>query len=399
MAGTVVVGNVSTEEVLPDERKIDMDEKIRKLDPDDTQFTTLTSRATSRQAVREKVNWLEEEDFPRLVTTTQAQLVGDTSITVTTGQGKIVQANDLLRNMRTGEGVRVSSVATDVINIARGIGSGTGGIAAAAINSGDVFLVVADAQPQGSDFPTPRYLARVLGFNYTEITRTTWGFTKTQTAIELYGGREPAKEAVRAARVHKRKWETIGFWGMRDFRSAAPPENEPQGAAGGALEFIKTYKRDANGPLTPTFFDTFLMDVMQNGSSNKVFFASPLVMLNISSWNRVGMGTQWMPEPKNIHGVKVDGFISGVYGYQVPVILKKEFGRFPTANKGFGSYGFLLDMDYIERRPLRDRDTQLATEQQPKGKDTYNAEYITEATYEFCVEAAHGIIFGVTAPA
>src|SRR5262249_8867376 len=157
-----------------------------------------------------------------------------------------------------GEGIQVTKVATDTLTIVRGIGASLGGIAAAAINANDVFLVVADAQPQGSDFPSPRYLAPVLGFNYTQITRTTWGFTDTQTATKLYGGREPAKEAVRQARVHKRKWEAIGFWGARSFTAAAPPENEPQGTAGGALEFIKTFKRDCNGPLTPDFFDLFL---------------------------------------------------------------------------------------------------------------------------------------------
>ncbi|HKB41984.1 MAG TPA: hypothetical protein VKD72_36490, partial [Gemmataceae bacterium] len=177
MAGTVQIGNVSTEETLgpsaatavEGEKQIDMDEKIRRLDPDDTQFTTLTSRLDSRQAVREKVNWLEEEDFPRQVTAANAQLVGDTQITVNSGQAKILQANDLLRNMRTGEGVRALTVntSTNVVTITRGVGSALGGIAAAAINAGDVFLVVADGQPQGSDFPTPRYLARVLGFNYT----------------------------------------------------------------------------------------------------------------------------------------------------------------------------------------------------------------------------------------
>lgn len=392
MAGTVVQGNVSTEEVAPDERAIDMDEKIRLLDPDQTQFSTMTSRVTSRQAIREKVNWLEEELFPNVVTSTAA-LVTDTALTVSAGQGKIVAANDLLRNMRSGEAIRVVSVAVDVLTVARGIGN----IAAAAVNASDTWLVLGDAQPQGSDFPTPRYLARVLGFNYTQITRTTWGFTGTQTAIEMYGGREPAKEARRKALEHKRKWEDIGFFGARSFSAAVPPENEPRGTAGGAVEFITTYKRDVNGPLTPDFFDTFLMDVMSNGTDDKVLFASPLVVAGMSKWNRTGMGTQYeAPEGGKVHGVKVDAFISGAYGYRVPVIVKKEWAKYPSAGKGYGGYAFLLDLSYIERRPLRDRDTKLLTEQQPKGKDTYNAEYMTEATYEFAVERAHGILFGVT---
>src|SRR5262245_15942408 len=244
MAGTVVAGTpISTAEVLggtdPDaigERVPDMADRIRVLDPDESQFSTMTDRASTRQAVREKVNWLEEEDFPRTVTG-DAQTAGATTINLGAGQGKLVAPNDLLRNMRTGEGIRIVGVATDALTVQRGIGWP----AAAATNAGDVYLVVADAQPQGSDFPAARYLARVLGFNYTQITRTPWVFTGTTTAIELYGGREPAKEAKRQARIHKRKWEAIGFFGARSFvgSSTTPTSDagEPKGTAGGAPEY------------------------------------------------------------------------------------------------------------------------------------------------------------------
>lgn len=394
MAGTVVTGTVSTEEVLPEERKNDFDEKIRVLDPNESQFTIMTSRLPSRTAIREKFNWIEEDDFPRIVTG-DAQTAGATTLNLTSGQGKTVQANDLIRNMRTGEMMRVTVVTTDALTIARGIGA----IAAAATNAGDNYLVVGDAQPQGSDFPTPRYLARVLGYNYTQITRTGWKFTKTQTSIELYGGREPAKEAVRKAREHKRKWEAIAFWGGRSFTasSVAPAGNtEPQGTAGGAIEYIQSVKRDANGPLTPDFFDTFANDVFQYGSTDKVLFASPLVVASMSKWNRSGMGSQWQPTPEDVHGVKVNAFISGAYGNRIPVVVKKEWGRFPTANKGYGTYAFLIDMEYVQQVPLRDRDTQLLTEQQSKGQDTYAAEYLREGTFQFACEQAHGILYGVT---
>lgn len=398
MAGTIAQGNIGTEEVLSDERVIDMDDRIRKLKPDDSQFSTMTDKAGSRQAVREKVNWLEEEDFPRLVTG-DAQTNVSTALNLSAGQGKIVAANDSLRNMRSGESLRVVSVTTDALVVARGIGS----VAAAAANAGDTYLVVSDAQPQGSDFPSPRYLGRVLGYNYTQITRTTWSFTGTQTAIELYGGREPEKEAKRKAREHKRKWEAIGFFGARSFvaSSVAPAGNtEPQGTAGGAIEFISTYKLALSGALTPTAFDTFIMPIMANGDpGSKVLFASPVVTMCMSSWTRVGMGAQWQPTPEEVFGVKVDAFISGAYGYRIPVVVKKEWSEFPYAgSSGYGGYAFLLDLSLIEQRPLRDRDTKLITEQQPKGKDVYSAEYMREATYEFAQERAHGLITGCLPP-
>ena len=395
MAGTIATGVVGTEEVLPDERVVDMDEKMRKLTTDDAQFTTMSDRASNRTAVREKVNWLEEEDFPRIVSAAGAQTAGSGALVVTAGQGKLLQPNDVLRNMRTGQADRVITVSTDTLTVANAIN----GAATAAVNSGDAYLVVADAQPQGSDFPTMRYLARVLGYNYTQITRTPWTFTGTQTAIELYGGREPAKEAVRKAREHKRKWEAIGFFGARSFvasSTGASGNTEPQGTAGGAIEFIQTYRGDMSAGFTGVKFDNWIQPILANGNPNaKVLFAAPQVAANFSSWVRAGMGLQWQPTPENVFGVQVDAFISGAYGYKIPVVVKKEWGAFPTTGNGYGTYAFLLDMDYIQQIPLRDRDTKLLTEQQPKGKDTYAAEYMREATWEFAHERAHGLIYGV----
>jgi len=402
--GTIVQGNVSTEEVLgpsavtavEGEKVIEMDEKIRKLRPDDSQFSTMSDRIDHRTTTREKFNWLEEDDFPRIVTTTTAQISTDTTLVLTAGQGKIVAGNDILRNMRSGEAIRVASVATDTCTIVRAINNNP---AAGAINVGDQFLVVADAQPQGSDFPGPRYLGRVLGYNFTQITRTSWSFTGTQTSIEMYGGREPGKEAVRKAREHKRKWEAIGFFGARSFQAAAAPENEPRGTAGGAQEFI-TSGADQAGPLTAGAFEQIMMTVLPYGDPNsKVLFCAPLVAQNISGWVLKGMGAVWKPEPTNVYGVQVDGWISGVYGNRVPVVVKKEWQEFYSATnpKGYASYGWIIDMSLVSQVPMRDRDTKLLTEQQPKGKDVYSAEYFREATYEFAQPPAHTKFWGVTA--
>jgi len=396
MPAVPVLGNVSTEEVESDPTAVplDFDERFKRLKPDDTQFMTMMSRLPRRVAIREKVNWVEEDLFPRMVTLNTAAATGITSLVLNAGHGKIVQPNDILRNMRTNEAIRVTAVSTDTLTVARKVGSA----AEAAMNVGDVFLVVADAQPQGADFPVPRYMQRVLGFNYTQIVRTPWAFTNTAIAVEWYGGREPAREGVRKAVEDKRKWEHLAFFGARSFAAAVPPENEPQGTAGGLVEFIQTNTLDAAGPLTPAAFDALLSAAFQYGGTNKVLFAAPLLVQNMSVWNRTGMGSQWAPNPDNVHGVKVDAFISGAYGYRVPVVVKKEWGEFPIANKGYGTYGFLVDMDYVEFRPLRDRASKLLTDRQPKGKDTYAQEYLQEATFEISNEKAHALIKGVTAP-
>ena len=388
---TLAAGSdVSTEEIVADEKVVDMDPTMRLLDPDSTQFDTYTRRQASRAATREKVNWLEEEYVGRILTAA-AYTSGATTINVGAGEGNLVRAGDVLRNMRTGEGFRVSSIATDALTVV----TSWGGAANAAGNAGDKLLVVGPAMQQGSSLPNPRYQQRVLGFNYTQIERTPWMFTGTAAAINLYGGAEPGKESARAAVVHKRTWEAVGFFGARDFSSAA---DVVVGSAGGVVEFVQTNKQNVNGELTSDFLDSFMATVLAKGSEDKVIFTGTIGAYYISRFHRSGQGAFWRPGNERVHGVKVDGFISGVFGTQVPVIVKKEWADFPSGVNGYNGNLFVLDMSNIERRPLTGRDTRRIVydiKSLGSGRDAEGGEYFTEATYTFAQEKTHGWLYGI----
>jgi hypothetical protein len=233
----------------------------------------------------------------------------------------------------------------------------------------------------------------VMGFNYTQIFRSSWEFSGTATAIELYGGREPAKEAARKAVEHKRELEHGGFFGARDFYTTGVG---PRGTSGGLIEFIVSNKQDVNGELTSDFLDLFLTTVLSKGSSDKVIFTGTVGAYYISRWHRSGQGAFWKPSRENVHGVKVDGFISGVFGYEIPVIVKKEWANYPSGDNGYNGNMFIVDMSNVERRPLRDRDTKLLTNRQNPGDDKVAAEYLTEAGWEIAHEKTHGLLTGIS---
>src|SRR4029434_1693024 len=88
----------------------------------ESQFTTMLMQLGSNQAVREQINWLEDQLFPRLSATTGAITNVATSITVTTGQGAYFRPRDIVRVALTGEAFRVDSIAGDVLTVTRGIG-------------------------------------------------------------------------------------------------------------------------------------------------------------------------------------------------------------------------------------------------------------------------------------
>jgi hypothetical protein len=385
MAEIAVGSTVSTEEVLADERVIDMDPKMRLLDPDQTQFTTMTSRMPSRSATREKFNWLEEQ-YVNDVFSMTAYTSGAATITLTTAaDANAIMPNDVLRNMRTGQACIVVSKAAGVLTITW---QGTN----AAGNAGDRFLFVGSAFPQGAALPAPKYSQRVLGFNYTQIFRSSWSFTNTATAIELYGGREPAKEAARKAVEHKRELEHNGFFGSRFFITSGA---EPQGGSGGLLEFIVTNKFPVGGELTSDFLDLSLATVLAKGSPDKVIFTGTVGAYYISRFHRSGQGAFWRPGRENVHGVKVDGFISGVFGTEIPVVVKKEWANYPSGANGWNGNMFVVDMANIESRPLRDRSTKLLTARQPNGEDRMAAEYLTEQGWTVAQEKTHAVFTGI----
>jgi len=390
MAEVAVGTMISTEEPVADEKVIDMDPKMRLLDPDQTQFTTMTSRTGSRAATREKVNWLEESYVTDVITTTAGYTSGATTVVVSAADGLSVQPNDVYRNMRTGQAMRVTANAAGSLTVTP-MGTNAAG------NTGDKLLYVGNAYPQGANIGSPKYSARVLGYNYTQIFREPWSFAGTTTAIELYGGGEPAKEAARKAVEFKRQLEHSGFFGARNFinTGAYASPAEPVGMAGGLIEFIATNKQNVGGELTSDFLDLFLATVLAKGTSDKVIFTGTVGAYYISRFHRSGQGAFWKPSNESVHGVKVDGFISGVFGYQLPVVVKKEWANYPSGANGYNGLLFVVDMSNVERRPLRDRDTKLLTNRQGPGEDRVAAEYLAEMSWEIAQERTHGLLTGI----
>jgi len=385
MAEVAVGAWVSTEEVLPDERVIDMDSNMRQLEPDQTQFSTMVSRMPSRAASREKFNWLEEQYVTDVFTVDAAYTSGATTVSVGTVESAAIKPNDVVRNMRTGQAFIVTVIGAngDLTVVPQGTN--------AAGNVGDKLLFVGSAFPQGSPLPQPKYSQRVLGFNYTQIFRSSWSFSNTAVAIEYYGGREPAKEAARKAVEHKRELEHNAFFGARFFLTSG----DPQGGSGGLIEFITTNRQNVGGELTADYLDLFLTQVLAKGSSDKVIFTGTVGAYYLSRFNRAGQGAFWKPTNDRVHGVKVDGFMSGVFGYQIPVVVKKEWANYPSGANGYNGMMFVVDMSNVERRPLRDRDTKLLTNRQPQGEDRTAAEYLTEAGWTVAQEKTHGILTGI----
>jgi hypothetical protein len=388
---TIQKGTVSTTEVLQDSMQIDMREEVSMLDEDATQFSTFTMKSRKGTATREKTNWREKEYFPRMVTVNGALAAGGTTLVLTAGHDTRLRVGDVLRSMPMGDAAYVTGFpAANQATIVRDVGDK----AAQAWSVGDTLLITSNASPQGADFPQTAVLLATLGFNYTQIFRHGYTFSRTARSVEYFGRGEPADESAVKGVEHKRAIEYSGFWGARDLLTD-PTTGEPVGFCGGITEFVVTNRADVNGSLTVDYVDNFLKGALQFAGRDAVIYASPLAALQMSKFNRGGQGTAWRPSRENVAGVKVDAFMSGVYGYEIPIVVKKDWNDFPTTLKQYGGWLFIVDHGSVEWKPLTGGDTSLLTSRQHPGADRVSEEYLTEATWEIRNERHHSILYGI----
>ena len=385
MPVAVNTGLVDDQDILQGERIVDMDPTIKMLDPDTSQFTTILMRVARRAAESTKVEWLEDELFPRLSSVASGGATNGASIVVAAGEGVYFRAGDIVRNARTGVAVRVTSISTDTLSVTNAIGR----VAFAAAAAADQLLITGNASPQGATLGTRKITKRVAQFNYTMIQRNPYGFTRSLMASRLYGGPNPMKERKKKAVEHKRAIEYTLFWGTRALDVTG---NEPLGQAGGLFEFVTTNVKNAAGALTKTLLDTYMRDFLAHGEQNGILFVSPVVAQAISGYLR----DAWQPASTDarLWGAKVDGFISGAFGFKVPIIVKRDWNDFSTASGQYGGWAFYVNMDAIEMRPLRN--TELLRDRQANDADSYDEEYLTEFSVQVEHERKHGIITGVT---
>lgn len=383
---TIGSGVIATDDLLSNEKVIDMQNQFRLLDVDENQFMTILNRLPQQPALREKVEWLEDQYFPNLSSLAASATSAATTLSVATGEGDYFRVGDLVRLANTGEICEVTGVTTDDLGVTRSIGS----IAANTAQTGVEVLIVGNVSAQGADYGTLKVTQRVAQYNYTQIVRHPFGFTNTETNINTYGPGDPANEIAKKGVEHKRALENLLLLGGRAYDSSAN-----KGWVGGvAHEFISTNVTSAVGTLSLTGLDAALQSIFQHGTMNKVIFAAPtpaaaLSRLLANNWVRA------RPED-TVYGAKVTAFINGAYGASVPVVTKRAWGNEATSGFGRGGWMLVLDMAYIKKRPLQGRNTKLLQNRQGNGVDSVVHEYLTELSIEVAVEKAHGILKGIT---
>jgi hypothetical protein len=169
-----IVGMRGTDNLAPEQKYIEMADRIKMLVPDQTPFTTFLQSLSSVKTGWPEYKALEDDVLPRFDAVAGA---GGTAVTFNVSTGTKFNKNDVIIATRTGEQMIVSSVAGNAVTVVRGT-------TPVALIDLDEILIAGSAQPEGDLSRIPVSVNPTPVQNYTQILRRSWELTGTNYASE-----------------------------------------------------------------------------------------------------------------------------------------------------------------------------------------------------------------------
>ena len=381
---TTVQGTRGTASILGNRQVIDISKTIHLLEPSSYPLTTfLNSLDKVAPAHNPTVRWTEDELEPRTDLANGAIAANIAALVV--DNGGHWRVGDIGHVPRTGENFRVTVVAANTLTITRSWGA----TAAANIVDDEPLWNLGPAQREGDTSRALLSTLEVEQSNRTQIIRTPFGTTNTQSATDLYDGNDFDYQAKKSAIEHLVNIERTLIFGQQNQATVA---GQPLRTMSGALEFIQTNRHDAGGVLSESELDAFCEIAFRyGGSDNMLMIASGRVIQAINNFAKEKMDTVPL---SNSYGVNLQTYMSP-FGE-----IKLAYHR-QLVGTIYSGYALLLNMDKIVLRPLRGgRSTgNLAvrvTNIQANDEDSRRDEYLSELSLEFQNEKSHALLTGVT---
>ena len=319
-----------------------------------------------------------------------SQTSTDTTIeTQGTGASIVLKKGHSLINERTLEVIWVTADPTTPFNqfsAARGKGS-----TAAAMNDGDGLLIVGSHHQEGAPVPTAVTYEPSVVNNYCQIFRTALHLTNTAKATNLRTGSDLEERQRETLEIHgiEREMAYIFGTGVED-TSGAQPERTTKGF----ISLVTTNVKDFAGAVDIDSWETFMEDVFEDGSSEKLLLAGNTAITNINKVARIHGEIQMTPMSET-YGMMLDRYRTP-YGFlqirQHPLFSK---------NATFRSWGIVVDPEYLADRILSgngvNRDTNYLENRQNAGDDATKDEWLTESGLELDFDTVNAVFKNATA--
>jgi hypothetical protein len=380
----MVAAAESTANVNTSQHVRDVASSLAYLDPQAAPFTLITMKADKRVADNFKFEWAEKENRPLTDQVVGAQTDVDTAIEV--DNETYFRVGDLVKNVRTGEVIRVTAVNAGDLTVVRGVGS----TAAAAMNDNDDLFIVGSAYAEGAAVGTEKEHQEDWLYNYTQIFRDPFGATRTQQNTRSYIGNNRVRQRKEFAKEHRIHIEQGFLFGERNRDTSSTAS--PRSYTGGFLYWATANPKAAGGTLTEAEVWDWCEDLFANtaGGETRVLYASALVcsVIDLIAAARL----QTVPKAKT-YGLAVKEWVTS---HGTLLITKHRLLKNGPGGTGYGGYALACEPSQMAYRYLANSDTQLLTDRQSPGDDKWVDEYLSEVGLEFKLPELHGVLSGVT---
>ncbi len=318
-----------------------------------------------------------------------SQTSGDLAIeTQGSGASVVLKKGHSLINERTLEVIWVTADPTTPWNsfaAARGKGS-----SAAAMNDGDGLLIVGSHHMEGAAVPTAITYEPTVINNYTQIFRTALHLTNTAKATNLRTGSDLEERQRETLEIHaiEREMAYIFGTGVED-TSGAQPERTTKGF----ISLVTSNVKDFAGAVDIDTWESFMEDVFEDGSSEKLLLAGNTAITTINKAARIHGEIQMSPLG-DTYGMMLDRYRTP-YGFlqirQHPLFSK---------NATFRNWGIVVDPEFLADRILSgngiNRDTNYLENRQNAGDDATKDEWLTESGLELDFDTCNAVFKGAS---
>lgn len=368
-------GNVISNRIV-----VNMSEAISDLQPEASPLLVLTKKLGTKATSNYKFEWMEDDLLGRetaFAGTTETGTYG-TELAVTEGTGALIAVGDLIKNVKTGEVVKVTAITTDTLTVVRGYGE----TAKANMTADDKLIIVGNAIMQGAGSPAEKYNNPTPVYNYTQIFRTPFSVTRTLDNTKMIGGKELAKLRKKKAIEHAKSIELTFLLGERKLDTTGA---QPLTTTRGIFKFLENCPNNVTktkAGVVEADFEGFCQNLFTYGSTEKLFLASPTVINKINSWAKGKMELVQSDKDKT-YGINITRYMTP-FGDLMIV-------KHPLLVGAYDGYAIALDMEELSYRPLENGDTKLRTNIQANDEDGERDEYLTEAGLELRLPIKHGL--------
>lgn len=379
--GSIYNGARGTSNIFEKRLKIEMDDTIAELQPDANPLLVITSKIAKKPVTSYKYEWFEEDPAGRWFKAQSQVEAAGTSIVIPDSVGIQIAVDDLLKVAKSGEVMLVTDITTGGGNTTVTVKRKVGSSAAAIIAKNDYILVMANSLPQGSNAPSEKRTNPFVQYNYTQIFKTPFSITNTLNSSAQVGEDELGRLRRKAGVEHAVSIEYAIMFGERSIDLTGP---QPRTTTGGVLESLNSTPNKLEKTLasvTEDDMDGFIRNVMNYGSTSKLFLVSPSIL---------GLYTKWAKDKLMVtsnetkYGMNVLTYVSP-YG-------ELKMVKHPLLVDGYDGLGIVLDMEQVAYRPLTGRDTTLLTNIQGVDEDGQRDMYLTEAGIQVKLPKMHGIV-------